>query len=159
MPNIITPSKELVDRAQGRLRMLLIVSRQSTSHALVSALAHTIPALLVLVNSSSEALEVTEAIKPDAFVLESAFWDELSGVELYQRLHAQPALRKIPAVLIGTLDLEQRHLLAKQKVVNLPYPVEFHDLQSVLETQLNIPNMPVRPNAAVIFEYDSSPVA
>lgn len=159
MPIIITPSKELVDRAQGRLRMLLIVSRQSTSDALVLALAHTIPALLVLVNSSSEALEVTEAIKPDAFVLESAFWDELSGVELYQRLHAQSALRKIPAVLIGTLDPEQRHSLAKQKVVNLPYPVELHDLQSVLEMQLNIPKMPARLDSTVILEYDSSPVA
>ena len=159
MPNIIMPSKEFLGAAQGRIQMLLVISRQYTSDALVSALAHTIPALLVSVHSSSEALEVTEAIKPDAFVLESAFWDELSGVELYERLHAQPGFNKIPAILIGKLSPEQHYLVAKRKVVNLPYPVEPNDLQSALERLLNIPKMPVRPDATVVFEYDSSSVA
>jgi hypothetical protein len=104
-------------------------------------------------------LEVTEAIKPDAFVLESAFLDELSGVELYERLHTQPGFTKIPAILIGTLSPEQHRSMAKRKVVNLPYPVELHDLQSALEMLLNIPKTPLRPNITVVFEHDSSSVA
>jgi CheY-like chemotaxis protein len=159
MPNIIMPSKELLGAAQGRLRMLLVVSRQYTSDVLVFALAHTIPALLVVVHSSSEALEVTESIKPDAFVLESAFLDELSGAELYERLHAQPGFTKIPAILIGSPAPEQHHSMAKRKLVNLPYPLELHDLQSALETLLNIPRMSVRPNTTLVIEYDSSYVA
>jgi response regulator RpfG family c-di-GMP phosphodiesterase len=159
MPNIIMPSKELLETAQGRVRMLLVVSRQSTSDALVFALVHTIPALLVLVHSSSEALEVTEAIKPDAFVLEEAL-EELSGVELYDRLHTQPGFTKIPAVLIGgMLSPEQRHHMAKRKVVNLPYPIEPNELQSVLERQLNLPKAPVRSNVPMVVEYNSSSVA
>ena|SRR5437762_8560169 len=158
MPNIIMPSKELQETAQGRVRMLLVVSRQSTSDPLVFALVHTIPALLVLVHSSSEALEVTEAIKPDAFVLESAL-EETSGVELYDQLHTQPGFTRIPAILIGMLPPEQRHYIAKQKVVNLPYPIEPNDLQSALGTLLNIPKAPVRSNTTAITEYDSSSVA
>ncbi len=158
MPNIIMPSKELLETAQGRVRMLLVVSRQSTSDPLVFALVHTIPALLVLVHSSSEALEVTEAIKPDAFVLESTL-EELSGVELYDRLHAQPGFTRIPAVLIGMLSPEQRHYMAKRKVVNLPYPVEPNELQSALERLLNLPKAPVRSNIPMVVEYDSSYVA
>jgi CheY-like chemotaxis protein len=155
MPNIIMPSKELLGIAQGRVRVLLVVSRQSRSDSLVFALVHTIPALLVLVHSSSEALEVTEAIKPDAFVLESAL-EELNGGELCDRLHAQPGFSSIPAILIGTLSPEQHHAIAKQKVVNLPYPFELHDLQSALETMLNIPKASVRPNTTVATEHDRS---
>jgi hypothetical protein len=159
VPNIITPSKELLDAAQRRVQVILVVSRQHTSDVLVFALSHTIPALLVLVHSSREALEVTEAIKPDVFVLESALWDELSGVELYERLHTQPGFSKIPAIIIGMLAPEQGYTMAKRKVVNLPDPIELNDLQSALETLLNIPRMPVRPNAIVVFEHHSSSVA
>ncbi len=155
MPKFIMPSKELLDTAQGRIRMLLVVSRQSTSDSLVSTLVHTAPALIVVVHSSNEALEVTEAIKPDAFVLESAL-EELSGVELCDRLHAQPGFAKIPAILIGMLSPEQHHSMAKREVVNLPYPPEPNDLQPVLETLLNIPKAPVEPNTTVIIEDDSS---
>lgn len=144
MPNIIRPSKELLNAARGRVRMLLVVSRQSTRDSLVFALAHTIPALLVLVHSISEALEVTKAIKPDAFVLESAL-EGLSGVELYDRLYAQPGFATIPAILIGRLSPEQNRYMAKHEVVNLPYPIEPNDLQSTLETLLNIPKASVIP--------------
>jgi CheY-like chemotaxis protein len=102
------------------------------------------PALLVLVHSSGEALEVTEAIKPDAFVLELTL-EGLSGVDLYERLRAQPGFATIPAILIGRLSSEQHRYMAKRKVVNLPYPFEPYDLQSALETLLNIPKAPVRP--------------
>lgn len=158
MPNIIMPCKELLDMAQGRVRMLLVVSEQSTSNSLVFTLIHTIPALLVLVHSSSEALEVTEAIKPDAFVLELAL-DGTSGIELYNRLYAQPAFSKIPAVLIGMLSPEQCLSMAKRKVVNLPYPIEPNDLQSALETLLNIPKAPGRSNTRVLIEHNRSSVA
>jgi CheY-like chemotaxis protein len=101
---------------------------------------------------------VTEAIKPDAFVLESAL-EELSGVELCDRLHAQPGFTRIPAILIGMLSPEQQYSLAKRKVVNLPYPIEPNDLQSTLETLLDIPQTLVRPNTTVVFEHDCSSVA
>src|SRR5436309_2374478 len=117
MPNIIRPNQELLDTAQGRVRMLLVVSRQYTSDSLVFALTHLVPALLVLVHSSSEALEVTQAIKPDAFVLESTL-GELSGVELCHRLHAQPGFTRIPAILIGMLSPEDHCSMAEPKVVN-----------------------------------------
>jgi len=159
MPNIIMPSKDLLDAAQSRLRMFLVIGRPDTADVLAAALAHTMPALLVSVYSSREALEVTEAVKPDAFVLEASFWDELSVVELYERLHAQPGFNKIPAILIGQLSREQHHLLAKRKAANLTYPVELCDLQSTLETLLNMPTMPVRSNTTVVFEHNSPSVA
>jgi hypothetical protein len=120
------------------------------------ALAHTIPALLVLVHSSNEALEVTEAIRPDAFVLDSAFLEELSGSELYERLYAQPGFAEIPAILIGMLTSGQHRSMAKCKVVNLPYPVDLGDLQSVLETLLDIPKLPLRPNTTLVLQYRNS---
>jgi CheY-like chemotaxis protein len=104
----------------------------------VFALVHTAPALLVLTHSSGEALEVTEAIKPDAFVLESDL-EETNGVELYHRLHDQPGFTTIPAILIGTLLPEQRRSIAKHRVVNLPYSIELNNLRSALETILDIP--------------------
>jgi hypothetical protein len=119
------------------------------------ALAHTIPALLVLVHSSREALEVTEAIKPDVFVLDSAFLDELSEPELYERLYAQPGFAEVPTILIGMLTPGQ-YRLATRKVVNLPYPVDLHDLQSALETLLNFPKSPLRPATTLVLEYSSS---
>ena len=159
MPNIIAPSKEMLRSTQAKLRMVLVISRAHTGNVLVSALAHTMPTLFVSVYSSQEALEVTEAIKPDVLVLESDFRDELNGVELYERLHMQPGFNKIPAILIGQLTPEQHRSLVKRTVVNLPYPVELPDLQSTLETLLNIPRMPIRPDVMVAFKQSSpSPV-
>jgi CheY-like chemotaxis protein len=158
MPNIIVPSKEVAGRAQGRVRVVLVVSRQSTSDELVFALANAMPALLVLVHSSNEALEVTEAIKPDAFVLDSTF-EELNGGDLYERLQAQSGFATIPAILIGQLSPEQRRSMAKRKVVNLSYPFEPSDLQSALETLLNIPHAPVSPGTIEVIEHNSSSVA
>jgi CheY-like chemotaxis protein len=100
-------------------------------------------------------LEVTEAIKPDAFVLESTL-EDLNGVELCDRLHAQPGFSSIPAILIGMLSPEQYRSIAERKVVNLPYPFEPDDLRSTLETLLNIPKFPVRPNTAVAYEHNHS---
>ncbi len=157
MPNIIVPSKEASGRDQGRVRVLLIVSRQSTSNELVFALANAVPALLVQVQTSGEALEVTEAIKPDAFVIESTL-EELSGVDLYNRLQAQPGFATIPTILIGLLSSEQHRSMDKRKVVNLPYPFEPDDLQSALETLLNIPKVPVRPETIAIIEHNRSSV-
>jgi len=158
MPNIIVPSKEASDKAQGRVRVLLVVSRQSTSDELVFALANAMPALLILVHSSSEALEVTEAIKPDAFVLEPTL-EEMSGVDLCKRLQAQPGFARIPAIFIGMLTAEQHRSLAKRKVVNLPYPFEPKDLQSALETLLNIPKVSVSPDTLGVIEHERSSVA
>lgn len=158
MPNIIMPSKEVSDRAQGRVKVILVVSRQSTSDALVFALAHALPALLVLVHSNSEALEVTEAIKPDAFVLESTL-EGLSGVDLCNRLQSQPGFAKIPAILIGMLSPEQHRSIAKRTVVNLPYTFEPNDLPSALETLLNIPKAPMRPDTIEVIEHNRSSVA
>jgi DNA-binding response OmpR family regulator len=158
MPNIIVPNKEVSGRAQGRVRVLLIVSRPSTSDELVFALANTVPALLVLVHTSDEALEITDAIKPDAFVIESTL-EEQSGIDLYSRLQAQPGFATIPTVLIGLLSPEQHHYTAKRKVVNLPYPFEPDDLQSALETLLNIPKAPVRPDTIAVMETKRSFVA
>ena len=157
MPNIIMPSKEVSDRAQGRVRVLLVVSRQSTSDELVFALANSVPALLVLVQTSDEALEVTEAIKPDAFVIESTL-EDVSGVDLYNRLQAQAGFATIPTILIGLLSSEQHRSMTKHKVVNLSYPFEPDDLQSALEALLNIPRVPVRPEITII-EHNRSSVA
>lgn len=157
MPTFIRPSKELLGTDQGRLHMLLIVCRPYTSNELVFALAHTIPALLVVVHSRREALEVTESIRPDAFVLESVFLDELSEFEPYDRLHAQPGFTDIPTILIGALSPEQHSLMAKREIANLPYPVELHNLQSALATLLHIPVR--RPNTRVIVEHKTPSLA
>ena len=138
MPNIIVPNKELLGAARRRCRVVLVVSRPSTSDALVSALVDTVPALLVLVHSSSEALEVTEAIKPDAFVLESNL-DALSGIELYDRLRVKPGFSTIPAILLGMSSLEQHRSMQPRKVVHLLYTTDASDLPSVLGMFFDIP--------------------
>lgn len=157
MPTFIRPCKELLGTYQGRLHMLLIVSRPHTSNELVFALTQTIPALLVVVHSRREVLEVTESIRPDAFVLESVFLDEFSEFESYDRLREQLEFSNIPAILIGTLSSEQSCLMAKREMVNLPYPVKPHDLQSALETLLHMPVR--RPHTRVIVEHKSPSLA
>ena len=157
-PTLLCPVKKCQIGLKEGSEVILVVSRQSTSDALVFALAHALPALLVLVHSNSEALEVTEAIKPDAFVLESTL-EGLSGVDLCNRLQSQPGFAKIPAVLIGMLSPEQHRSIAKRTVVNLPYTFEPNDLPSALETLLNIPKAPMRPDTIEVIEHNRSSVA
>jgi response regulator RpfG family c-di-GMP phosphodiesterase len=130
MPDIILPPA-----SQGStLKTLLVVCQQRRSMMLANAIAQAIPAIVLLVHSSEEALEVTCDIKPDAFLLEDAS-PYIHAIELYDQLHASISLKALPAMIIGDTN-ELQHEAAARNLVHLRQPLTVDDLWGKLKPLL-----------------------
>lgn len=141
MPDIILPDKVPPGMDHAALPTVLVVSQQPITAPLIASLARAMPAFLLLAHSSSEALELTGIIKPDLFVLEASL-PEMSGIELYERLHRQPGFTTIPALLLGPISLKPYHIRMGRMLVNLPLFSEPSVLRSVLKKLLSGWEMP-----------------
>jgi CheY-like chemotaxis protein len=78
----------------------------------------------ILVTDPLDALEVIKIITPVLFILNYRL-PHMNGIDLYDRLHAQPDLAHIPAMMVSaTLPLDE---LAKRGIVGLEKPLDIND--------------------------------
>jgi CheY-like chemotaxis protein len=101
MPDIIMPDDLAGGEKHAPLKWLLVVSGQSINASLMQTLASTLPALIMLVHSSKEALKVTEKIVPDVLLL-TANGSDMSGIECYHQLCTRSALTGLPTIIVDT---------------------------------------------------------
>lgn len=91
------------------------------------AISNNMPHFVILVNDGLEALEITQDIKPDLFLLDYLL-PTMNGIELYDQLHARKELEDIPAIILSTLvdephvreAIEKRHLHCMEKPLQFP---------------------------------------
>jgi CheY-like chemotaxis protein len=84
----------------------------------------------VLVRDPLEALEVIKVITPVLFILNYRL-PHMSGLDLYDRFHAQPDLAHVPAVMISAnLPKEE---LAKRGIVGLDKPTDIDDFVAAVK--------------------------
>ena len=89
----------------------------------------------VLAATSAEALEIVGIIKPHLFLFDYQLPD-ISGLELYDRLHAKKALKHIPAIIMSSKlprqEIEKRNILGVEKPFHLN--ILFHMIESVVQS-------------------------
>jgi len=78
----------------------------------------------ILVTDPLEALEVIKIIIPILFIFNYRL-PHINGLDLYDRLHAQPELAHIPAMMVSANLPEDE--LAQRGIVGLEKPVDIND--------------------------------
>jgi CheY-like chemotaxis protein len=107
------------DAAVGELLMQVIT--QETPHR------------AILVADSTRAFNMIEHVKPDLFLLDYHL-PGMTGIELYDRLHATEGLEHIPAILLTAGVLE--HDFRRRKLVGMSKPLELNKLLDLIEELL-----------------------
>ncbi len=110
-------------RTAASLKTILIVEDDpSIGEMFVQTLADENIYKLLLVTSGAQALEVVKKTTPDLLLLDYHL-PNMTGLELYDRIHMIPHLSRIPAILItaGVLqyDIQDRHMVGMSKPVDI----------------------------------------
>ncbi len=94
----------------------------------------------IIVSNCTEALEIAEIIKPDLFLFDYQMPD-MSGLEIYDKLHAKKALKNVPAIIMSSalpqIEIEKRNILGVEKPFHLN--VLFRMIDSVVQSPHNKP--------------------
>ena len=89
----------------------------------------------IFATTCAEALEIVGIIKPHLFLFDYQLPD-MSGLELYDKLHAKKALKHIPAIIMSSelprQEIEKRNILGVEKPFHLN--VLFRMIEGVMQS-------------------------
>lgn len=121
--------------AQHPLRTILIVEDDtSIGTFLLEAIAEETPYHALLVASGPQALDALQLLTPHLLILDYHL-PGIDGLQLYDLVHAMPALQQVPAILMSA-RLPQREL-EKRRIVGMNKPFELDDFLQRLKKMLS----------------------
>lgn len=102
--------------------ILLVEDDTNISEVLVQAITQETSFVVSHVNNGFDALKVVKGIKPNLFILDYQL-PQMSGIELYDRLHQIPELSYVPAIMMSARlpekELGSRNILGMSKPLDL----------------------------------------
>jgi len=113
--------------------ILIVEDDAAVGELLVQLISQETPHRAILVADSSRAFNIIEHLKPDLFLLDYHL-PGMTGIELYDRLHATDGLEHTPAILLTAGVLE--HDFRRRKLVGMSKPVELNKLLDLIEELL-----------------------
>jgi CheY-like chemotaxis protein len=126
-----TPS--LKNKRAPMKTILIAEDDAAVGELLVQVITQETPHRAILVADSTRAFNIIEHLKPDLFLLDYHL-PGMTGIELYDRLHATQGLEHIPAILLTAGVLE--HDFRRRKLVGMSKPVELNKLLDLIEELL-----------------------
>ncbi len=118
--------------------ILIVVNEEPLAHALFQAILHRTPYIAFLAANSVEAMNITKDIKPDVLLLDSNL-PGVSGIELYDQLHATRTLEDIPAIILSVYSPQQEHEIEQRQLAILWKPFTLDNLLSTIQRVLATP--------------------
>jgi CheY-like chemotaxis protein len=123
---------------QPKVKTILVVEDdEGTAEVLALALAEERAYHVLVVPTASEAVQAATTMQVDLFVFDYLLAG-MTGVALYDQLHALPELQEVPALLISaslqqhTQELQSRHLIGLSK------PFDLDELLQTIEQVLSM---------------------
>ncbi len=128
---LLLQEAQLVAAKYDAVKTLLTVADDEDNRALFTEAFAVLTSYHILAaRNSPEALNFVKHVKPNLFIFDSRLPD-MNGLELYDQLHATPALEAIPAIIITSLtSADVRHEIESRKLKRLDKPF---DLDGFLE--------------------------
>jgi CheY-like chemotaxis protein len=117
---------------QADTRTVLVVEDdRNVGSLLVSIIEEELFYRAILADNGYKALEIVEETRPHLLILDYQLPGGMNGIQLYDRLHAQPGLEAIPALVISANapidEIQQRQIHYLKK------PFELNELLEVTE--------------------------
>jgi DNA-binding response OmpR family regulator len=113
--------------------ILLVEDDVSIGEVLVQAISQETSYLALLVSDGFEALNMVNGIKPNLFILDFHL-PRMNGIELYDRLHAMPALTQVPVIMISARLPEKE--LARRSIIGMNKPLDLDEFLEAIEDLL-----------------------
>jgi len=124
--------EEVTLPVQSKALTILVVEDDEESQVLFTeALSLLTPYHVHVVRTGTEALHFVTQVKPSVFLIDYRL-PQMSGIDLYDRLHAIVGLENVPAIIISATTSEQ--LTRDIKSRNLSRLEKPFDLDVLLET-------------------------
>jgi CheY-like chemotaxis protein len=116
-------SREIeTDERDSLLTVMIVEDDVHIGAFLVEAITGETPYHALLVANGIEALETVKHLKPSLLILDYHL-PGIDGLELYDRVHAMPEMRQIPAIMMSARlpqkELEQRDIVGINKPFDL----------------------------------------
>lgn len=116
-------TSEPSEEEQPKLKSILLVEDDAdVAEVLVQVISSETPYQPILATDGFQALKIVRNVKPDLFLLDYLL-PIMSGLELYDRLHATEGLEQIPALFMSanapTGELEKRRVYYVRKPFEL----------------------------------------
>lgn len=102
------------------LQTALVVCRPSIGPLVLQALLQNAPYLVILLHSSSDALEVTKDVQPNILFLEYELQDG-NGIALYDLLRTKTLVGDVPTYIMGVLSPEQEDDVIMRQLESLQW--------------------------------------
>lgn len=122
-------------------KTILVVEDSSFIRHMLDKMMNTeTPYQPIFATTCTEALEIAGIIKPHLFLFDYQLPD-MSGLELYDKLHAKKVLKHIPAIIMSSelprQEIEKRSILGVEKPFHLN--VLFRMIEGVVQsTQIEL---------------------
>ncbi len=113
--------------------ILLVEDDRDIGEVLVEAITQESPYQAMLATDGFEALRMVQSIKPGLFVLDYQL-SGMTGIELYDKLHAIKALENVPALMLSARLPQQE--LEKRKIVGMNKPLDLDEFLQTLDQLL-----------------------
>ena len=119
-------------------KTLLVVADDPAQQMLFTeTFSRLTPYHVQVVPNSTEAFHFVQHIKPSLFLLDYRL-SGMSGIDLYDHLHATPGLERIPAILMSGVSSEQlTGEVERRKLILIEKPFDLDDVLSTIATVLS----------------------
>jgi len=86
----------------------------------------------VVVTDAEQALAMVTHTPGDLFLLDYTL-PRMSGIELYDQLHAKKELEAVPAILFTASLAKHQEVIEQRQIIGLGKPIELDELLSTIE--------------------------
>ncbi len=114
-----------------RKMILIVEDDEAIGTFLVQVLSQEAPYDVQLATSAHEALRIVREVTPDVFLLDY-FLPSMSGLMLYDQLHAMKRLEAVPAIMMSAV-LPPEQELKKRRIIGIHKPFDIDELLQTTE--------------------------
>jgi CheY-like chemotaxis protein len=130
MCNLEMPMTHKIEHQVSVKMVLLVEDDVDIGEVLLEIITQETPYQAVLKTDGQEALAAVQSHKPDLFILDYHL-PHMTGIELYDKLHAIEELACVPALMISArLPLQE---LRKRNIIGMNKPIDLDDFLQTID--------------------------
>lgn len=118
--------------------ILVVEDDAANAELLMHVLLRETPYQVYLAPDGIVALQLISHVKPDLFILDYRL-PGMTGIELYERLHAHPRFNQTPALILSACLEGYQEAIERHKLVALAKPFDVDELLALIAKMFDQP--------------------